>query len=75
MSETCGTRGETDICIYFGCKTEPRRLLGHRREDKIKMDHEDIWCESVDWIWMTQDHVQWQYLSNWIHFKEENVLF
>lgn len=42
MSETCGTHGETDKCIYFGCKTEATRLLRHRREDNIKVDLKEI---------------------------------
>jgi hypothetical protein len=33
MSETCGTHGETDKCIYFGCKTEKGDCLG--TEEKI----------------------------------------
>lgn len=59
MSETCGTHGETDNCIYFGCKTQTRRLLRHRRKDNIKMDLKEIRCGGVDWIQLTQDHAQW----------------
>jgi hypothetical protein len=34
--------------VYFVCKTETRKLLGQRREDNVKMDLEEILCESVD---------------------------
>jgi hypothetical protein len=29
-------------------------------EDNIKMDHNEIRCEGVEWIQLAQDRVQWQ---------------
>jgi hypothetical protein len=59
MGKTCGIHGETDKLIYFGHKTEIRRPFRHRGEDNIKMDLKEIQCESVDWMQLAQDHVQW----------------
>jgi hypothetical protein len=48
-------------------QSEGKRPLGrprHRWEDNIKMIIEEIGCDGVDWIQMTQDKVQWQAFVN-----------
>jgi hypothetical protein len=53
---------------YRGLLEKPggKRLLGrprHRWED-IKMDHQDVGCEGVDWIDLAQDMDRWRAFVN-----------
>jgi hypothetical protein len=44
-------------------KSEGKRLLARPRctwEDNIRMDLQEIGCEGVDWMHLTQDRDQWQ---------------
>jgi hypothetical protein len=41
-----------------------RRIRGRKREDKIRIDLEEISCESVDWIQLAHDWDQWRALVN-----------
>jgi len=48
-------------------KPEGKRLLGrprHRWEDNIKMDHQEVGCEGMDWIDLVQDTDRWRVLVN-----------
>jgi hypothetical protein len=47
--------------------SEGKRPLGrckHRWEDKIKMDHQEVGCGSMDWVELAQDRDRWQALVN-----------
>jgi hypothetical protein len=39
---------EADICMYFGFKTEARRLVRHKREDTIKITVKEMQCGNLD---------------------------
>ena len=44
---------------------EGKRPLGRTRsrwEDKIKMDLQEVGCESMDWIQLAQDRDRWRKL-------------
>jgi hypothetical protein len=44
-------------------RPEGKRPLGrprHRWEDNIKMDLREIGINGANWIWLSQDRVQWQ---------------
>jgi len=46
-------------------KSEEKRPLGrprHRWEDNIKMDLQEVGCESMDWIDLAQDRDRWRAL-------------
>jgi hypothetical protein len=48
-------------------KPEGKRPLGrprHRWEDNIKMDLQEVECESMDWIELAQDMYMWRVLVN-----------
>ena len=48
-------------------KHEGKRPLGrsrHRWDDNIKMDLQEVGCESMDWIKLAQDRDRWQALVN-----------
>jgi len=48
-------------------KPEGKRPLGrprHRWEDNIKMDHQEVGCEGMDWIELDQDKDRWRALVN-----------
>jgi hypothetical protein len=48
-------------------KPEGKKPFGrsrHRWKDKIKMDLQDVGCEGMDWIDVTQDRERWQALVN-----------
>jgi hypothetical protein len=50
-------------------RPEGKRPLGrprHRWEDNIKMDLREIGINGVNWIWLTQDRVQWQAFVNMV---------
>jgi hypothetical protein len=36
----------------------------HRWDDNIKMDLEEVWCGSMDWIELAQDRDRWRALVN-----------
>jgi hypothetical protein len=44
-------------------RPEGKRALGRPRrrwEDNIKMDFREIGIKGANWIWLTQDRVQWR---------------
>jgi hypothetical protein len=48
-------------------RSEGKRPLGrprYRWEDNIKMDFKEIGIGGANWIWLTQDRVQWRDLVN-----------
>ena len=48
-------------------KPEGRRplgRLGHRWDDNIKMDLQEVGCECMDWIDVVQDRHRWRALVN-----------
>jgi hypothetical protein len=48
-------------------KPEGKRSLGsprHGWEDNIKMDHQEVGCESMDWIELAQNRDMWRALVN-----------
>ena len=48
-------------------KLEGKRTLwrlGHRWEDNIKMDLQEVGCGGMDWIELAQDRDRWQALVN-----------
>ena len=48
-------------------KPEGKRPLGRpmlRWEDNIKMDLQEVGCEGIDWIIVTEDRDRWQALVN-----------
>jgi len=56
-------------CVYkgFGGETWQREPLGRTRrrwEDNIKMDLQEVGCESMDWIYPAQDRDKWRALVN-----------
>jgi hypothetical protein len=43
-------------------KTRSFGRLRRRRDDKITMDLQEVWCEDVELIQLTKDKSQWQAL-------------
>jgi hypothetical protein len=42
----------------------PHGRRGHRWEDNIKMDLQDVGCRGMDWIELDQDRDRWRALVN-----------
>jgi hypothetical protein len=64
MGGTCSTYGEErkDVDRVLLGKSEGKRPLGrprHRWEDNIKMDLQEVGCESMDWIDQAEDRDKW----------------
>jgi hypothetical protein len=58
-------------CVYgvLVGRHKGKRLLGRPRcrwEDNIKMDLREIGIDEVNWIWLTQDMVQWWAFVNMV---------
>jgi hypothetical protein len=65
---TCMGEGR-GVCRVLVGKPEGKRLLGrprHRWEDNIKLDLREIGINRANWIWLTQDRVQWQAFVNMV---------
>jgi hypothetical protein len=48
-------------------KPEGKRPFGtprHRWEDNIRMDLQEVGCEGVDWIELSQDRERWRAVLN-----------
>jgi len=48
-------------------KSEEKKPLGrprHRWEDNIKMDLQEVGCESMDWVDLAEDRDRWQAMVN-----------
>jgi len=53
------------VCRVLVGKPEGKRPLGRPRrrwEGNIKMDHQEVACEGVDWIKLVQDRGRWRAL-------------
>ena len=66
-----GTRrtygGEESAYRILGGKLEEKRTLGRPRrrwEDNIKIDLQEVECDSMDWIDAAQDRDRWRALVN-----------
>jgi hypothetical protein len=64
MGGACSTYGEErkGVDRVLLGKPEGKRPIGrprHRWEDNIKMDLQDMGCESMDWIDQAQDRDKW----------------
>ena len=63
-------------------KLEGQRPLGrpgHRWEDNIKIDLEELRCGGMEWIDLAQDRDRWRVLVNvvmnlWVPYSEGNFL-
>jgi hypothetical protein len=58
---------ERGMCRVLVGKPEGKRPLGrtrHRWEDNIRMDLQEVWCGSVDWIGLAQDRDRWREFVN-----------
>ena len=66
MGWACGSygRGEGEYRVLLG-KPKGRRPMEIPRcrwVDNIRMDLQEVWCESVDWIGLAQDSDGWRTL-------------
>jgi hypothetical protein len=55
------------ICRVLVGTPEGKSLLGrprHKWEDNIKIDLQEVGCEGMDWIDVTQDRDRWQAVVN-----------
>jgi hypothetical protein len=56
--------------VYTGCwwgnlkGKRPFGRPGYRWKDNIKMDLQEVGCESMDWIDLAQDRDRWRALVN-----------
>ena len=57
-------RGVYRVLVGKSEGTRPPRRPRHRWEDNIKMDLQEVGCESVDWFDVTQDRDRWRALVN-----------
>jgi hypothetical protein len=66
MGGECSTYGERKgVYRVLVGKPEGKRLLGRPRqrwEDSIKMDHQEVGSEGMDWIELVQDRDRWRAL-------------
>jgi hypothetical protein len=52
--------------LVFGCNyySGPLGRPGHRWEDNIKMDLQEVGCEGTDWIDLSHDRDRWRAIVN-----------
>jgi len=56
-----------EVCAGFWWRNLRERPLGRPRnirEDKIKMDIQEVGCEGMDWIDLAQNRDRWRALVN-----------
>jgi len=59
-----GGRGVYRVLVGRPEGKRPLRRLKRRLEDNIKMDVQEVGCESMDWIKLAQDKDRWRALVN-----------
>jgi hypothetical protein len=68
MGETCSTYRVEERCIQsIGGEALGKETIWdnrHRWENNIKVDHQEIEWNSVDWIDLSQDRGKWQAVVN-----------
>jgi hypothetical protein len=68
MSEACSMYAGGERRVQgFGWKPEGKRQpgrTGHRWEDNVKIDLQEVGCWSMDWIELAQDRDMWRALVN-----------
>ena len=60
-------RGEGGVYMVLVGKPEGKKPIGRARrtwQDNIKMDLQEVECESMDWIELAQDRDRWWTLVN-----------
>jgi hypothetical protein len=63
-----------DKCVQNMVENLHRRdHLGKPGTDGRIMDHQEIGCKCMDWIYLTQDSVQWQSLVNMIMYLQSTI--
>ena len=52
------------ILTVYVCTPRPLGRPRRRWEDNIEVDHQEVGCESMDWIELVQDRDMWRALVN-----------
>jgi len=60
VTAVLGTVSAVRVCLIYTCR--PRERPRSRWEDNIKMDLQEVGCEVVDWIELSQDRDRWRAL-------------
>ena len=59
-----GTRGVYRVLLGKPEEERPLGRPGHRWEDNIKMDLQEVGCGSMEWIKLAEDKDSWRALVN-----------